>query len=172
MVATSIFCISRSEARLPFEIDDAARPEAMLDAEGSTYVRVGQDTRLNHRVIDLRTPANNAIFRVQSAVGELFREALRAQDFVEIHTPKLIGGASEGGASVFKLDYMGQPACLAQSPQLYKQMAIESDMERVFEIGPVFRAEDSNTHRHLCEFTGLDMEMAIKEHYFEVGTKK
>lgn len=69
---------------------------------------------------------------------------------------------------MFKLDYMGQPACLAQSPQLYKQMAVESDFERVFEIGPVFRAENSNTHRHLCEFTGLDMEMAIKEHYFEV----
>ena len=69
---------------------------------------------------------------------------------------------------MFKLDYMGQSACLAQSPQLYKQMAVESDLERVFEIGPVFRAENSNTHRHLCEFTGLDMEMAIKEHYFEV----
>ena len=119
-------------------------------------------------VIDLRTPANQAIFRIQSAVCELFREALRAQDFIEIHTPKLIGGASEGGAAVFKLDYMGQPACLAQSPQLYKQMAVESDLERVFEIGPVFRAENSNTHRHMCEFTGLDMEMAIKEHYFEV----
>ena len=127
-----------------------------------------QDTRLNYRVIDLRTPANQAIFRVQSAVCELFREALRRKDFVEIHTPKLIGGASEGGASVFKLDYMGQPACLAQSPQLYKQMAIEADMDRVFEIGPVFRAENSNTHRHLCEFTGLDMEMTIKEHYSEV----
>jgi aspartyl-tRNA synthetase len=63
---------------------------------------------------------------------------------------------------------MGQPACLAQSPQLYKQMAIEADMDRVFEIGPVFRAENSNTHRHLCEFTGLDMEMTIKEHYSEV----
>uniref|UniRef100_A0A7S0SN35 aspartate--tRNA ligase n=1 Tax=Mantoniella antarctica TaxID=81844 RepID=A0A7S0SN35_9CHLO len=166
--ASSIFCISRSEPRLPFEIDDAARPDAAFDAEDSQYVRVGQDTRLNHRIIDLRTPANQAIFRVQSGVCQLFREALQAQDFVEIHTPKLIGGASEGGASVFKLDYMGQPACLAQSPQLYKQMAVESDFERVFEIGPVFRAENSNTHRHLCEFTGLDMEMAIKEHYFEV----
>ena len=164
----NIKCISRSVPVLPFQIDDAARSELDFEKEGETYVRVGQDTRLNHRVIDLRTPANQAIFRVQSAVCELFRDALRSRDFVEIHTPKLIGGASEGGASVFKLDYMGQPACLAQSPQLYKQMAIESDLERVFEIGPVFRAEDSNTHRHLCEFTGLDMEMAIKEHYFEV----
>jgi len=89
-------------------------------------------------------------------------------DFIEIHSPKLIGGTSEGGANVFRLDYFGQPACLAQSPQLYKQMAIVSDFERVFEIGPVFRAEDSNTNRHLCEFTGLDMEMAFNNHYFEV----
>jgi aspartyl-tRNA synthetase len=168
LAPSSIRCISRSVPVLPFQIDDAARPESAFESEDNAYVRVGQDTRLNHRVIDLRTPANQAIFRVQSAVCELFRDALRSRDFVEIHTPKLIGGASEGGASVFKLDYMGQPACLAQSPQLYKQMAIESDLERVFEIGPVFRAEDSNTHRHLCEFTGLDMEMAIKEHYFEV----
>jgi aspartyl/asparaginyl-tRNA synthetase len=90
------------------------------------------------------------------------------KDFVEIHTPKLLAGASEGGSSVFKLDYKGQVACLAQSPQLHKQMGICADFGRVFEIGPVFRAENSFTHRHLCEFTGLDIEMEIKEHYFEV----
>jgi aspartyl-tRNA synthetase len=89
-------------------------------------------------------------------------------DFVEIHSPKLIGGSSEGGANVFKLKYFNQDACLAQSPQLYKQMALCGDLQRVFEIGPVFRAEDSNTNRHLCEFTGLDMEMEFKNHYFEV----
>lgn len=88
--------------------------------------------------------------------------------FTEIHSPKMIGGASEGGSNVFQFKYFGQDACLAQSPQLYKQMALCADMDRVFEIGPVFRAEDSNTNRHLCEFTGLDMEMTIKEHYFEV----
>ena len=82
--------------------------------------------------------------------------------FIEINTPKLIAGESEGGSDVFRTDYFGTPACLAQSPQLYKQMAISSDLERVYEIGPVFRAENSNTRRHLCEFTGLDMEMAIK----------
>jgi len=80
----------------------------------------------------------------------------------------LIGGASEGGSNVFTLQYFDQPACLAQSPQLYKQMAICGDLQRVFEIGPVFRAENSNTNRHLCEFTGLDMEMEFKDHYFEV----
>jgi aspartyl-tRNA synthetase len=89
-------------------------------------------------------------------------------DFVEIHTPKMIGGSSEGGANVFHFKYFDQPGCLAQSPQLYKQMAICGGFPRVFEIGPVFRAENSNTNRHLCEFTGLDMEMEFKNHYFEV----
>lgn len=97
-----------------------------------------------------------------------FRASLQSQGFQEIHSPKLIGGSSEGGAEVFRLEYFGTPACLAQSPQLYKQMAICADLERVFEIGPVFRAENSQTHRHLCEFTGLDFEMEIKEHYSEV----
>jgi aspartyl-tRNA synthetase len=88
---------------------------------------------------------------------------------VEIHSPKLIGGTSEGGSEVFRLDYFGRDACLAQSPQLYKQIAAAcSGFGRVFEIGPVFRAENSNTHRHLCEFTGLDLEMVFHEHYYEV----
>ena len=131
-----------------------------------TYV--GQDTRLNNRVIDLRVPANQALMRLQSGVCQLFREFLYTKNFTEIHSPKLIGGASEGGANVFRLDYFGQEACLAQSPQLYKQMVLCGDMHRVFEIGPVFRAEDSNTNRHLCEFTGLDIEMVFYEHYFEI----
>ena len=83
-------------------------------------------------------------------------------DFIEVHTPKLISAASEGGADVFKLNYFGRDAFLAQSPQLFKQMCINSDMKRVFEIGPVFRSEKSFTHRHLCEFVGLDFEMEIK----------
>jgi len=87
---------------------------------------------------------------------------------MEIHTPKLIGGSSEGGANVFSFEYFKQPACLAQSPQLFKQMCVMADFGRVFEIGPVFRAENSFTPRHLCEFTGLDFEMEIKESYLEV----
>lgn len=149
-------------ATVPFELEDASRPDG---AEGA---HVLQDMRLNFRWVDTRTRANQAIFRVNSMVCNLFHEFMVARGFVEIHTPKILGGASEGGSEVFKLQYMGQPACLAQSPQLYKQMAISSDMERVFEIGPVFRAEKSNTRRHLCEFTGLDLEMAIYEHYDEV----
>lgn len=125
-------------------------------------------TRLNARVIDFRTPSNQAIFRIQSAVCRFFRDYLHAQDFIEIHTPKLLGGSSEGGANVFRFDYFSKPGCLAQSPQLYKQMMVMGDFTRVFEIGPVFRAENSMTHRHLCEFTGLDIEMAIEQSYYEV----
>lgn len=99
---------------------------------------------------------------------QFFSQFLLDEDFVEIRTPKLTAGTSEGGATVFKLEYKKQPACLAQSPQLHKQMAICGDFGRVFVVGPVFRAEDSFTHRHLCEFTGLDVEMEIKEHYSEV----
>lgn len=102
---------------------------------------------------------------------QVFRRFLRSEGFIGIHSPKLISGSSEGGAAVFKLDYKGQPACLAQSPQLYKQMVICGGFGRVFEVGSVFRAEDSYTHRHLCEFVGLDVEMEIKEHYFEVGIR-
>ena len=129
---------------------------------------VKQDVRLNNRIIDLRVPANQAIFRLQSGVCQIYREFMLSRDFVEIHSPKLIGGASEGGSNVFTFKYFEQDACLAQSPQLYKQMALCGDLQRVFEIGPVFRAENSNTNRHLCEFTGLDMEMEFKNHYFEV----
>lgn len=142
------------------------KQEDKKDEKKQIVVKI--DTRLNNRVLDLRTPATQAIMRLQSGVGQLFREFLYKNDFVEIHTPKLIAGASEGGTNVFKLKYFDQDACLAQSPQLYKQMAVIGDMERVFEIGPVFRAENSNTPRHLCEFTGLDFEMAFKDHYFEV----
>jgi len=102
-----------------------------------------------------------------SKICQFFREFLIKNNFQEIHTPKLIGTASEGGANVFEVKYFEGKAYLAQSPQLYKQMAVVSGMPRVFEIGPVFRAEQSNTHRHLTEFTGLDAEMAIHYHYHE-----
>jgi aspartyl/asparaginyl-tRNA synthetase len=156
---------------LPFQIDDASvlctNQAEEYEGEGDSK-GVSQDVRLNNRVIDLRVPTNQAIFRLQSGVCTLYREFMLKNNFVEIHSPKMIGGASEGGSNVFQFKYFGQDACLAQSPQLYKQMALMGDMERVFEIGPVFRAEQSNTNRHLTEFTGLDMEMNINEHYFEV----
>eukprot|EP00051_Salpingoeca_urceolata_P005661 m.75541 g.75541 ORF g.75541 m.75541 type:complete len:677 (-) comp14485_c0_seq1:103-2133(-) len=158
---SKLFCVSQAVPRLPVQVDDCGLPE-------SDKRHPGQDVRLDNRILDLRATPNQAIFRIQSAVCELFRSFLLSQGFTEIHSPKLIGAASEGGANVFKLKYFGSDAFLAQSPQLYKQMAIASDFDRVFEVAPVFRAEDSNTHRHLTEFVGLDMEMAFYEHYHEV----
>ncbi|XP_075487162.1 aspartate--tRNA ligase 2, cytoplasmic-like [Primulina tabacum] len=166
-----LYCVNKAVPTLPINIEDAARSEVDIEKAlqaGEQLVRVNQDTRLNFRVLDIRTPANQGIFRVQCQVENIFRQFLLSEGFVGIHTPKLIAGSSEGGSAVFRLDYKGTPACLAQSPQLHKQMSICGDFGRVFEIGPVFRAEDSFTHRHLCEFTGLDVEMEIKEHYSEV----
>ncbi|KAF0988349.1 hypothetical protein HZS_3394, partial [Henneguya salminicola] len=157
-----IHIVSKAHAQLPLLIEDASRNESDL------LSTVNQDTRLDHRVIDLRTFTNHAIFKLQAAVCSLFREFLDKNGFVELHFPKIIGTASEGGGNFFKVDYFNRPAYLAQSPQLYKQMAINADFDRVYTIGSVFRAEDSNTHRHLCEFVGLDIEMAFDEHYHEV----
>jgi aspartyl/asparaginyl-tRNA synthetase len=178
---TNFNCVSKANQSLPFLMIDACRPDEKKESDVGAYdeneevkredgmVTVGQKTRLDYRWIDLRTPANQAIFRIESMVGCLFRENLMKNGFIEMHAPKLIGGSSEGGADVFSLDYFGNPACLAMSPQLHKQMAAAcSGFERVFTSGPVFRAENSNTKRHLCEFTGLDLEMAIDEHYDEV----
>jgi aspartyl/asparaginyl-tRNA synthetase len=177
---TQFHCVSKTSAAMPFLMEDACRPDCGKETDVGAYtgeekesedglVRVGQEARLDNRWLDLRTPANQSIFRIESMVGHLFRESLMNKGFIEIHTPKIIGGASEGGSDVFTLDYFGQEACLAMSPQLHKQMtAACSGFERVFETGPVFRAEKSNTRRHLCEFTGFDLEMAIHEHYDEV----
>ncbi|KAG8382002.1 hypothetical protein BUALT_Bualt05G0031200 [Buddleja alternifolia] len=120
---------------------------------GQLLARVHQDTRLNFRFIDTRTSANLGIFRIEFEVEEIFREFLKSEGFVGIRTPKLLAGSSEGGSAVFRLDYKGKLACLAQSPQLHKQMAVSGGFGRVFVMAPVFRAEDSFTHRHLCEFT-------------------
>ncbi|KAM0347591.1 hypothetical protein ACHAPU_004603 [Fusarium lateritium] len=124
--------------------------------------------RMNARILDLRHPSNQALFRVRSLVSRTFRNTLEEQGFVEINTPKLQPAATESGAAVFPVNYFGRRAFLAQSPQLAKQEAISADFGRVFEVGPVFRAENSNTHRHLTEYTGLDLEMAIDVDYHEV----
>ena len=167
--------VSRADASvpLPFNLDDGVRNEEAsakdLEVEGATPLpRVALDTRLNSRVFDLRTVTNQAIFRLQGGICSLFREYLDGRGFTEIHSPKIISAASEGGANVFKVSYFKGEAFLAQSPQFYKQMAIAGDMQRVYEIAPVFRAENSFTHRHMTEFMGLDLEMEFKEHYHEV----
>ena len=136
-----IWCVNKSVPILPFQLEDASRivldqkaedkPAAKDDEEtkdGEAMPVVRQDVRLNNRIIDLRVPTNQAIFRLQSGVCQIYREFMLSRGFVEIHSPKLIGGASEGGANVFKLKYFEQDACLAQSPQLYKQMALCGDL--------------------------------------------
>ncbi|CAD7941632.1 unnamed protein product [Amoebophrya sp. A120] len=167
LLVKKLYCVSKAK-ELPFQLADASRPMN----EGGDGVQVHLETRLNHRVIDLRTRANQGIFRIQSGVCTFFREFLLQEGFIEIHSPKMLAGGSEGGAEVFRVDYFPKyglnNAFLAQSPQLYKQMALMCDFPKVFEIGPVFRSEDSFTHRHMTEFMGLDMEMHFVEHYHEV----
>lgn len=163
---SKIYTIVETPEQLPMLIEDAARSDA--DAEAAGLPVVNLDTRLDARVIDLRTPTNQAIFRIQHGISALFREFLSQRNFTEIHTPKILGAASEGGSNVFEISYFKRLAFLAQSPQFYKQQLIAADFEKVFEIAPVFRAENSNTHRHMTEFVGLDLEMAFEEHYSEV----
>ena len=126
------------------------------------------DTRLDYRWIDLRTEKNQLMFEMQTELVKAFREFCLERNFIEIHTPKLIGTASESGADVFELDYFDGKAYLAQSPQFYKQMAMASGFERIFESGPVFRAEKSNTNKHATEFTGFDIEISYIESYEDI----
>ena len=126
------------------------------------------DQRIDYRWIDLRTDENQLMFQIQTAMVNSMRQFLLNQNFLEIHTPKLIGAASESGADVFEVKYFDRNAYLAQSPQFYKQMAMASGFERIFEVGPVFRAEKSNTNRHTTEFTGFDLEFSYIDSYQDV----
>ena len=118
------------------------------------------DQRIDYRWIDLRTDENQLMFKVQTVLVNALRQYLLKKNFIEIHTPKLIGAASESGADVFEVKYFDRKAYLAQSPQFYKQMAMAAGFERIFECGPVFRAEKSFTSKHTTEFTGFDLEFS------------
>lgn len=142
--------------KLPFDIEDAE------------HSNVQPTTLYNNRYLYLRTPTNSCIFKINSGICQFFRNYLLSQNFIEIHTPKIISTCTESGSNVFDLNYFNTKAYLVQSPQLYKQMAINSDFDRIFEIGPVFRAENSFTSRHLCEYTSLDIEMKIIDNYHEI----
>jgi nondiscriminating aspartyl-tRNA synthetase len=127
-------------------------------------LKAGLTTLLDSAVITNRHPARRAVFRLAAAAMSGFRETLLARDFTDIQSPNLLGAATESGANVFRLDYFGRDAYLAQSPQLYKQMMV-GIFERVFEIGPVFRAEPHDTTRHINEYVSLDVEMGfIRDH--------
>ena len=129
---------------------------------------VNLDTRLDYRFIDLRNEQNASIFKVQSCLVKYLREYLYNNKFTEIHTPKLIGAASESGSEVFEVKYFDTKAYLAQSPQFYKQMAMASGLERIFEVAPAFRAENSNTNRHATEFTSFDLEFSYINDFNDV----
>ncbi|MBQ4167899.1 MAG: aspartate--tRNA(Asn) ligase [Clostridia bacterium] len=126
------------------------------------------DSRLDYRWIDLRTEKNKLMIKAQTELVRSFRDFLLERNLVEIHTPKIIGAASESGADVFELTYFDRKAYLAQSPQFYKQMAMAAGLERIFEVGPVFRAEKSFTSRHATEFTGFDLEFSYIDSYEDV----
>ena len=126
------------------------------------------DLLLDWRALSLRWPENALIFRVQTTMEQAMREFWQEQGFVEIHSPKLMGTASESGAELFQLEYFGQKASLAQSPQFYKQMAMAAGLDRIFEIGPVFRANPSFTSRHDTEFTSIDVEISWIESHEDV----
>ncbi len=135
-------------------VDSPAEPELPIAADSAL------DKRIDWRYLDLRRPDRRLIFEVQSTVEHAMREFWRREGFVEIHTPKLMGSASESGAELFKVEYFERMAYLAQSPQFYKQMAMAAGFGRVFEIGPVFRANPSFTSRHDTEFTSVDVELS------------
>ena len=126
------------------------------------------DVRMDYRWIDLRREKNQLMLKLQTTLTASMREFLLERDFVEIHTPKLIGAASESGSDVFEVKYFDTNAYLAQSPQFYKQMAMAAGLERIFETGPVFRAEKSYTNKHATEFSGFDLELSYIESFDDV----
>ena len=154
IIPDSIEVTSRSEEELPFNYKNL---------EG-----VNLDTRLDYRFIDLRNDKNALMLKIQSDFVKYMREYLYNNDFTEIHTPKLIGTASESGSEVFEVKYFDRKAYLAQSPQFYKQMAMASGMSKVFEVAPAFRAENSNTNRHATEYTCFDVEFSYIDSYIDV----
>ena len=154
LIPENIEVTSRNTGELPFNYKDPTT--------------VNLDTRLDYRYIDLRSEKNILTFQIQSTVVRFMREYLYNEGFTEIHSPKLLGAASESGSEVFEVKYFDKKAYLAQSPQFYKQMALAAGFGRVFEVAPCFRAENSNTSRHATEFTSFDVEFAYINDFNDV----
>ena len=144
------------------------RKEIPATKKRKAVERSSIDQRIDYRWIDLRTDENQTMFKVQTVMVNAMRKFLLEKNFIEIHTPKLIGTASESGSDVFEVKYFDRNAYLAQSPQFYKQMAMASGFERIFEVGPVFRAEKSFTSKHATEFTGFDLEFSYIDSFRDV----
>ncbi len=150
IIARNVRVLNRAESPLPLGVTDPVNSDI--------------DTRLNSRFLDLRKRENSIIFEFESSILWGIRRFLRSERFVEVHTPKVVASATEGGADLFGVKYFEKNAYLNQSPQLYKEILISSGFERVFEVGPAFRAEKHNTPRHLNEFTSIDIEMGFSDH--------
>lgn len=144
------------------------RKEIPATKKKKAVERSSIDQRIDYRWIDLRTDENQLMFKVQTVMVNAMRQFLLDRSFIEIHTPKLIGAASESGSEVFEVKYFDRSAYLAQSPQFYKQMAMASGFERIFEVGPVFRAEKSYTSKHTTEFSGFDLEFSYIHSFRDV----
>ncbi|MCL4350142.1 MAG: aspartate--tRNA(Asn) ligase [Candidatus Thermoplasmatota archaeon] len=151
ILVTSVELINMAEVPLPIGITD--------------NVETDMDTRFNSRFLDLRKPEIGRIFQAKSAILWGIRNFLMSQGFTEVQTPKTVSAATEGGAELFHVKYFEKNIFLNQSPQLYKEMLVASGVERVFEVGPAFRAEEHNTPRHLNEFTSIDIEMGFADHH-------
>ncbi len=147
------------------KIDSIAKANPIVAPKGE---ETNIDSRLDYRWVDLRTDKNTLMFKAQSCFVNAMREFLNDNDFIEIHTPKLIGAESESGAGVFKVEYFNTNAFLAQSPQFYKQMAMSAGFERIYETGPVFRAEKFASRKHSTEFSSFDLEFSYIESYEDV----
>ncbi len=154
IVPSDIRLITKAETPLPIQV--YGRTDALLD------------TRLDWRFLDIRKPKNALVFKIETTIEMAMREYWIKNGFLEIHSPKLMGAPSETGADLFPVVHFDRTAYLAQSPQFYKQMAMCAGLDRVFEIGPVFRAEPSNTTRHGTEYTSIDMEMSWIESHEDV----
>ncbi|AVQ44666.1 aspartate--tRNA(Asn) ligase [Clostridium botulinum] len=144
------------------EIINAALDELPIEINKEN-LKINLDTMLNNRILSLRHPKVNSIFKVQNSIVNGFREFLNKEDFTEIYTPKIVWEGAEGGTEVFKVKYFENTAYLAQSPQFYKQMMVGAGFERVFEIGHAYRAEEHNTNRHLNEYISMDLEIGFIE---------
>lgn len=143
--------LSTSKGALPVEISKPSKMDSLA-----------LTTMLDYRPLTLRSPKVRAVFKIEAVMAAAFREFLTGEEFTEIHSPKIVSTGTEGGAQLFRLDYFGRQAFLAQSPQFYKQMMV-GVFERVFEVGPVYRAEEHDTTRHLNEYVSMDVEMGFIE---------
>ncbi|MGC8566785.1 MAG: aspartate--tRNA(Asn) ligase [Caldisphaera sp.] len=172
LIKESVICIkgilTEGKSALKLEIQAKElnllnKPYEPLPLDPDTSTDAQFNVRLDYRWLDVRNSKVSSIFIFASWIAKIFREYLTNKGFVEIFTPKIVATGTEGGAEVFPVIYFGKEAYLAQSPQFYKQLAVISGLERVFEIGPVFRAESHHTVRHLSEFHGMDFEMGFIE---------